>query len=255
MYHTSVFDVYDTKENHLLYEYFDLITAGAKNMYNVANFNIRQLMTGLKKESSDRTPNEQNVIDRFEKLVPAVNKRRSGRKNYKPLKMPTARKWFAGYNLLDAVFSEEDDPDYRAVYCHVAQNAIKECVQAWRSFFTKRKTNPNARIPGYKKNERTTAKFNNQGVRIEDGVLTFPLTKEKFKLGSLPHSDDKLIEVKIMPYYGHYQIHVITDDQTEPLPKRDPMKPCRAMMIDLGVDNFAAITDSIGKTPIVVKGG
>ena len=50
-----------------------------------------------------------------------------------------------------------------------------------------------------------------------------------------------------MPYYGHYQIHVITDDQTEPLTKRDSMKPCRAMMIDLGVDNFAAITDSIGK--------
>ena len=44
MYHASVFDVYDTKENHLLYEYFDRMTAGAKNMYNVANFNIRQLI-------------------------------------------------------------------------------------------------------------------------------------------------------------------------------------------------------------------
>jgi hypothetical protein len=70
-------------------------------MYNVANFHIRQLMTGLKKDPSERTPNEQSVIDKVEKYLPLINegiaernrKRAASRKKLtKPFTMPTAKK-------------------------------------------------------------------------------------------------------------------------------------------------------------------
>lgn len=41
MYHVAIFDVYDISATHELFQYFDRLTAGAKCMYNVANFYIR----------------------------------------------------------------------------------------------------------------------------------------------------------------------------------------------------------------------
>ena len=49
--------------------------------------------------------------------------------------MPTAEKWFAGYNLLDAVFRQIGNPDYKAFHSHVMQNAISDTVESWQSFF------------------------------------------------------------------------------------------------------------------------
>ena len=68
MYHTAIFDVYATSATNELFAYMDRLTAGAKCMYNVANFHIRQLITGLKKDPSERTPNEQGVIDKVESI-------------------------------------------------------------------------------------------------------------------------------------------------------------------------------------------
>ena len=48
--------------------------------------------------------------------------------------MPTAAKWFAGCNLLDAVFKYNNDPDYRAGHSHVMQNAVSDCCEAWSGF-------------------------------------------------------------------------------------------------------------------------
>ena len=42
--------------------YFDYITTSYKNMYNVANFYIRNCMTGIKKEPHKRTNNETEVL-------------------------------------------------------------------------------------------------------------------------------------------------------------------------------------------------
>jgi putative transposase len=154
------------------------------------------------------------------------------------------------------MFAMDNDPDYRAMYSQAAQNAVKECVGAWKSFFALKKAgDADAKIPRYKKKEHASVTFSNQGCRIENGMLRLPGTKIRFDVGSFPHCKDKLIEVRIVPYFGHYQIHILTDDLAEEPEKKDPCEPRNAMMIDLGVDNFATITDSIGRTPIAVKGG
>ena len=265
MYHVAIFDVYDVSATHELFQYFERLTAGAKCMYNVANFYIRQLMTGLKKAPSDRTPNEQEVIDKVTKYLPLINEKRrlssekrveKGGKPLKPFRMPTASNPRVGYEFLVALFAMDDNPDYRAIYCHAAQNAVSECLEAWKSFYALRRAGfKDAKIPRYKKKDQAAATFNNQGCRIEGGMLKMPGTRKRFDVGSFPHCGDKLIEVRIVPYYGHYQIHIVTDDLIEEPEACDPCRPRKAMMIDLGVDNFAAITDSIGRTPIAVKGG
>ena len=124
MYHAEVIDI---SREHALFAYADAYTRYANNMYNTANYYIRNLMTGLKKDVP--TPNEASVIGIVRKAVPEINV--SLRKKYETkatniradrsltdagraeklrklkcsvFRMPTSDTWFAGYSLLDAVF-------------------------------------------------------------------------------------------------------------------------------------------------------
>ena len=70
MYHVECIDIQKTDA---MYLYIDRACLCANNMYNVANFHIRNLMTGLKKDISLRTENEKSVIRTFASSIPAVN--------------------------------------------------------------------------------------------------------------------------------------------------------------------------------------
>ena len=52
MYHVECIDIH---KDDILFSYADRASLCANNMYNVANFYIRNLMTGLKKEFRLRT--------------------------------------------------------------------------------------------------------------------------------------------------------------------------------------------------------
>lgn len=296
MYHTETIDI-DRK--HPMLQYADNYTAYANNMFNTANFYIRNLMTGLKKDADKRTTNESEVIAIVKESIPSINKslkekydqkvgrikadksltdeekdKKIKRVKYSEFSMPNAEKWFAGEALLEAVFKRTDNADYRACHVHVAQNAVGDCCEAWSGYFALLKTpglsgRPN--IPGYKKpGGRTTAVFSNQGCKIKNGFLIFPGDKAdktnnvSLDVRKLPHaSKDKLIEVHIVPYFGSYQVQIVTDDGIsidDILPKEDGMfdtagNPKGIMILDPGLDNFAAIADNKGNTPIVIKGG
>ena len=86
----------------------------------------------------------------------------------------------------------------------------------------------------------------------------------------LPHaskagrgSGEKLIEVRADPYFGAYQVQIVTDDgirEADLLPREGDIigaagNPSGVMMLAPGLDNFAAMADNKGNTPIVVKGG
>ena len=49
MYHVECIDIHKSDK---MYQYIDRACLCANNMYNVANFHIRNLMTGLKKDIS-----------------------------------------------------------------------------------------------------------------------------------------------------------------------------------------------------------
>ena len=69
MYHVECIDIHKTDK---MYLYIDRACLCANNMYNVANFHIRNLMTGLKKDLSLRTENERSVIRTFAVSIPRL---------------------------------------------------------------------------------------------------------------------------------------------------------------------------------------
>ena len=302
MYHVECMDIH---KNDPLFEHLDRACLCANNMRNVANFYIRNLMTGLKKDPSVRTPNETYVIKTVEGSIPGINedlrqkyerkvRRVMGNKNLtgeerkkKAAKIrcavftaPTADKWFASYGLLDAVFKYTDNTDYRAFHSHVVQNAIKDCVESWAAYFKslrayKEGAGPGGmpKIPGYRKSGgRSTAVFSNAACTISKGVLFFPKSVGRdgepyrcsIPVSALPRaSRDKLVEVRAVPYYGGFQLQLVTDDgvkEKDILPPEDGIigkdgTPSAVMTIDPGLDNLASIADNTGHTPVVIKGG
>ena len=301
MYHMESIDVRAGDRSFL---YFDTACACANNMLNVANFYIRNLMTGLKKPVPERTANERDVIETVNGSVPEVNRildEKYASKVKKVLESGleddeldeklssikhaqfhelTPEKWFPGYGLLDAVFKYTDNVDYRAFHSHVMQHAIKERCWSWEGYFESLGSynagvegfTGRPRIPGYKKSGgRSTAVFSNIACAIKGGELVFPYCgkgKERAR-ASLPvkglprASKDKLIEVRVVPYCGSYQVQVVTDDgikEKDILPPADGIigedgTPAGVMALAPGLTNFASITDNKGGIPVVVKGG
>ena len=130
MYHVEKINI---NPENALFEFCDTITNVSKNMYNVANFYIRNTMTGLSKEAAKRTTNEAEVLRIVQDGINAHNekalKKQTDQKKAVLFEMPTKEHWFLNYYVLDAVFKESDNVDYRSHHAHITQNSIKECVR------------------------------------------------------------------------------------------------------------------------------
>ena len=269
MYHVEKINI---KPKHPLFEFCDTATQMTKNMYNVANFYIRNSMTGLAKEADKRTSNENEVLQIVQEGIHTHNekalKKQANGKKAVLFDLPTREHWFLNYYALDAIFKESDNVDYRSHHAHVIQAAIRECVQAWNSYFElikKHGSNPDSlngmpKIPKYIHSDHKTAVFSNIACRIQNGLLMFPKCREKLDVSKLPHVANKLIEVRVVPYCGIYQIQMITDDgieadkKTECTSVKDIPSEAGVAMLDPGIRNFATIVDNKGNTPIIVKG-
>ena len=251
---------FEVNKKHRLYPYFEDCTIKAKNLYNVTNFHIRQVMTGIKKEPSKRQDNEINVLDNIEHSLPLMNSIRT--KN--PFVMPTAEKWFLSYGFLDCLLKVNNNIDYYALPAQVNQQIMKRCCKNWKGYFKalkQYKKTPAAftgmpQIPKYKKSNTDSSvftavicnlKFSDNGCYIK-----FPKTKETLFVGNYLNKDSKLQQVEVSPYYGKFLVSVILKDKDI---KPKEVKPTRIFAVDPGVNNFATISNNIGITPIIIKGG
>lgn len=141
----------------------------------------------------------------------------------------TPEKWFPGYNLLDAVFKYTDDKDYRSHHSHVIQHSVRQRCDDWKGYFESLKSynagkegfTGKPKIPGYKKSGgRSAAVFDKLACSIKHGRLWFPHVTEKgqcirpsISLSGMPHvTKESFVEARIVPYFGLYQLQVITDD-------------------------------------------
>ena len=272
----------------VLCDYFAENTTAAKCMYNVANFYIRNTMTGIRKSPEERTACETEVLHYVFTGIQKANLH--ARENYeKKLKKyqdmhtekgdklaadlkckvfpyPTKEKWFLSYGVLDAIFKYTDHPTYRRMNSQVNQNAIKKTVKSWKSYFQlqkdyavhpeKYKARP--RIPGYVKNLAMTAAYTNQTARFicKDGraYLQFVNHRQPVLIGreSL-YSDMTYVKTEVKPQYGGYSI-LLTFKEDIVLPEV-PKSPKRILGIDVGVDNFCAVANNFGDIPFLIKGG
>lgn len=167
-------------------------------------------------------------------------------------------KWIR-YNELDKIVkNKENDFDYRNMPLgSSAQQCLKLLDKNWKSFFASIKdynNNPNKylgrpKLPKYRpKNGRNILILTNQNCKIKNGYITFPkkfkglLIKTKIRNG--------LQQVRIIPKDKYLVIEIVykTED-VEPLVDNG-----RYVGIDLGLDNFATITNNCGLIPLVING-
>ena len=256
------------KEKELFAYLYDLCVK-SKNLYNVTNFYIRQVMTGIQKDKALRQPNEREVISLIEKHIAEANlirektAKRKKKKEVKYLKMPTSEKWFVSYDLLESIFKLSNNIDYRALPAQVNQQVMRKCFADWKGYFEALKvykTCPSKFrgtpcIPNYKRGKTNGISFTNiicNLKRSDAGTyLTFPKTELVYPLGDYIPNDSTLQQVYVDYEYGNMALTLILKDR--PYEPR-VCEPNRIIGIDLGLDNFAAISNNIGETPILIKG-
>lgn len=201
------------KKSNPMWETIDYYCYQAKNVYNSANYIIRQefINTG---------------------------------------------KWIK-YNQLDKMMQEYDC--YYELGSQASQNTLTLLDKNWKSFFVAIKdwSRKNGKgylgkpsLPNYKeKNGRSILMIKNIQCRIANGEIYFswkPLNKFS---GIKTKVAGKLMQIRFVPAGSCYYMEIVYE--TTVLPKQEIRNIAG---IDLGVNNFATISNNIGVQPIIING-
>lgn len=283
-------------EHTTMGDYFDHHTRKGKNLKNSGSFVERNSMTATSKRIDRQTDNEKSVLARLKAAWPEYrtiairtiarelvhnDKLSKEERKEKTLQMRalikrdymvSPGKWFLNYELLDTLFKQENDENYRALYSHVAQNILEEVAEAFLSFFSanrRYKEDPSAftgrpQIPGYlDKDARATITYSAGDVKVieEDGkrCLFFPRPRiegQAFKplLEISPdflQVGEKLGEVKVKPLRHGFNVSI-----THKVEVPDTVEDNgRYFGLDLGLENLVTITSNVeGVRPLIVGG-
>ena len=259
MYKTVTIEV----DQYNLVEYSKNLSILSNNLYNRINYIKRQLFTGLNKDI--KTPNEQEVIDLVNKYLKKWNKNKKAtykkkhcnKKGFKPLVFDKDNR-LIDYYYLDYILKESNDVDYRSLPIHTAQRVIKQVCEAWDSYFKslkEYKNNPSKfigrpKLPKYhKKGGYNIVRISNISSKIENGNLKLPGTKDVLNISDI-YKDLKFIKLEIKIDLK-VKLYITFEENKDIINLNDNN---RYLGIDLGVDNFATLTNNIGLNPILIKG-
>ena len=207
-------------ERHIIYPknpYYKMLDEycfKSKNLYNFANYQIRQKFCSESKYIS---------YNQMDKLL----KQEGMNTDYR--NMPTAQSAQQVLKLLDK--------NWKSFF-----KAIKD----WSNH--KEKYTGRPKLPNYlPKNGRYILLLTSQNCKLKDGQIHFPKAFNGFILNT---KVDKIKQIRILPRHNHIVIEVVY--QVEVLePKQDNG---RYISIDIGLDNFATIGNNIGVKPIILNG-
>jgi len=152
--------------------------------------------------------------------------------------------------------------DYECYYelgSQSSQNILRVLDNNWISFFRSikdwskfpQKYLGKPKLPNYKNKEgRQVFILKNTQASITDGILR--ISFRPFNGYTVPTKvKSKLIQVRFVPKGSCYIMEIVYETEVP----EQPIEPKRITAIDLGIDNFATITNNIGLQPIVIKGG
>lgn len=166
-------------------------------------------------------------------------------------------KWIR-HNELDKILKQEGkDFDYKNMpLASTSQQCLKLLDKNWKSFFQSIKDyNKNRskylgrpKLPKYKsKNGRNILILTNQNCKINKCIIKFP---KAFKGFYLKTKVNNLQQVRIVPKDKYIVVEVVyrVNDIKQLIDNN------RYIGIDLGLDNFATITNNCGLIPLVING-
>lgn len=147
---------------------------------------------------------------------------------------------------------------YYELGSQISQNLLKVLDQNWKSFFVAIKDyskNPSKylgrpKLPKYApKDGRKEFALKNIQCRIENGklIVSFKPLKD-FTVNT--NVQGKLMQVRFIPKGGCYICEIVYEiDISDLKPKQN-----KIVGIDLGVNNFATVSNNIGAMPIIING-
>lgn len=213
--------VYKTvmSETHPEYQALRLLCFESKNLYNYANYILRQNFIKEKDLS----------LHNFYKLRDHIR------------------------NIDDT-----NNPWSSCGTTHIAAGTVQSVVGAWQSFFASLKSfnrHPEKfkkcpRIPKYlAKSGEYPLIVDNHDAKIKDGFIRFPKCFNKYQIPF--DKADKVKQVRVIPKYKHLVFEVVYDVEVQDL----QLDNGRYASIDLGVDNFATITTNVAGVQSIVLNG
>lgn len=167
-------------------------------------------------------------------------------------------KWIR-YNDLDKLLKQEGNNfDYKNMpLASTSQQCLKLLDKNWKSFFQSIKDyNKNSnkylgrpKLPKYKqKDSRNLIVLTNQNCKISKNIIKFPKAFKGFYLKT--KINNNLQQVRIISKDKHIVIEVVYKTEDIQLLQDNN----RYIGIDLGLDNFATITNNCGLIPLVING-
>jgi putative transposase len=160
------------------------------------------------------------------------------------------------YELLNTIL--KGTWQYKNCMSQPANSVLRMLDKNWKSYFVAIrdwKENPKKYLsmpsfPKYlKKNGRYPWCIPNNTCYIKDGEVKF---KMKLLQGYIwkTNANGRLIQVRFVPKGTCYVMEVVTEVEIYPEFKN----PSKIISIDLGVNNFATISNNIGLNPIIING-
>ena len=166
-------------------------------------------------------------------------------------------KKYIQYNDLDKMLHHTDA--YKQLKSQPSQQTLRALSHVWKSFFASIKDyskSPNKylgrpQLPKYKsKDGRYVWFIKNNTCYIKDGVLHFQV-KRLHGVTFKTKAKGRLLGVRFIPRGTCYVMEVMTEVN---IPDIQDTEPTRIAGIDLGINNFATITNNIGIRPIIING-
>ena len=208
------------KQNNKYYSLIDDFCLKAKNLYNHANYIIRQEFC------------LSNKWIRYSDLDSMLKKD----KDYPDYaNMPTARSAQQILRLLDKNWV-----------------SFFKSIKDWSRHKDKYLGKP--KFPKYKsKNGREILILTNQDVKLKDNVLHFPKTFNKFIIKPQFVNRSNFIsfqQVRFLPKNKHIVVEIVYNIEVSDLVNNNS----RYLSIDIGVDNLSTITNNFNEAPVIVNG-
>lgn len=152
------------------------------------------------------------------------------------------------------------DP-YKQLMSQASQCTLQMLDRCWQSFFVTSKEyekNPDKflgkpRLPKYKKKDgRYPWILKNNQIYFKGGYLWFKLRVfNGYKFKTHLTDNDRIISIRFIPRGCIYVLEIVYEKE---IPAITDQEAKRIISIDLGVNNFATLTNNIGQSPIIING-
>ena len=208
------------KQSNTYYPLIDSFCFNAKNLYNHANYLIRQEFVS--------NGNWLRYADLDKTLKADIEY-----PDYK--NMPTAQSAQQLLRLLDK--------NWKSFF-----KSIKDWAKNKDKYLGRPK------LPKYKdKNSRYVLILTNQNVKLKDGILQFPKIFNGFTIKPLFINKENYVsfqQVRFIPKANHIELEVIYNVEIPEIIGNNN----RYYSIDMGLDNLATVTNNFGKQPFIING-